>query len=186
MGQTQIIAANIDYGLIVQSVNRDFNINRLERYLTICNASKIEPIIVLSKVDLIEKQELTVWINQNKAHHKILLDMASYWDDLSVLNELSGLFPLEKSYQKPSNKLYVFAIAASLAIFSFLGASVLQTNSFFPFNEQHLVQTQTFKTKVGEQASFSMSDGSSIQLNTNSIVTVDFTPLQHTPQLTNR
>lgn len=58
LGQTQIIATNIDYGLIVQSINRDFNINRLERYLTICNASKIEPIIVLSKVDLIEKQEL--------------------------------------------------------------------------------------------------------------------------------
>ena len=58
LGQTQIIATNIDFGLIVQSVNRDFNINRLERYLTICNASKIEPIIVLSKVDLIEKQKL--------------------------------------------------------------------------------------------------------------------------------
>ena len=58
LGQTQIIATNIDFALIVQSVNRDFNINRLERYLTICNASKIEPIIVLSKIDLIEKQEL--------------------------------------------------------------------------------------------------------------------------------
>jgi len=58
LGQAQIIATNIDFGIIVQSVNRDFNINRLERYLTICNASKIEPIIVLSKVDLIEKQEL--------------------------------------------------------------------------------------------------------------------------------
>ena len=55
MGQTQIIATNIDFGLIVQSVNRDFSVNRLERYLTICNASKIEPIIVLSKVDLIDK-----------------------------------------------------------------------------------------------------------------------------------
>lgn len=129
-------------------------------------------------LSLIEKQELTIWINQNKAHHKILLDMASYWDDLSVLNELSGLFPLEKNNQKPNNKLYAFAIAASLAVFSFLGANLLQTNSFFPFNDQqHLVQTQTFKTKIGEQASFSMSDGSSIQLNTNSIVTVDFTPL---------
>ena len=66
LGQTQIIATNIDYGLIVQSVNRDFNINRLERYLTICHASKIEPIIVLSKVDLIEKQELEELINQIK------------------------------------------------------------------------------------------------------------------------
>jgi len=57
-GQTQIIATNIDFGLIVQSVNRDFNINRLERYLTICNSSKIEPVIVLSKIDLIEEQKL--------------------------------------------------------------------------------------------------------------------------------
>jgi ribosome biogenesis GTPase len=53
--QTQIIATNIDYGLIVQSVNRDFNINRLERYLTICNSSNVEPTIILSKIDLIDE-----------------------------------------------------------------------------------------------------------------------------------
>ena len=35
--QVQIIATNIDYGLIVQAVARDFNLNRLERYLIICN-----------------------------------------------------------------------------------------------------------------------------------------------------
>ena len=56
-GQIQIIAANIDVGIIVQSVNRDFSINRLERYLTICNASKIDAIIILSKIDLIEELE---------------------------------------------------------------------------------------------------------------------------------
>jgi ribosome biogenesis GTPase len=66
LGQTQVIAANIDFGLIVQSVNRDFNINRLERYLTICNAAKIEPIIVISKTDLIEKQELEGMLTQIK------------------------------------------------------------------------------------------------------------------------
>lgn len=64
LGHTQIIATNIDYGIIIQSVNRDFNINRLERYLTICNASKIEPIIILSKVDLIENQELEELLRQ--------------------------------------------------------------------------------------------------------------------------
>jgi ribosome biogenesis GTPase len=57
-GQAQIIATNIDYGLIVQAVDRDFNINRLERYLTICNSSGVEPVIVLSKVDLISESEL--------------------------------------------------------------------------------------------------------------------------------
>ncbi len=57
-GHIQIIATNVDYGIIVQAVDRDFNLNRLERYLTICNASNVEPIIVLSKIDLISKSEL--------------------------------------------------------------------------------------------------------------------------------
>ena len=59
IGQVQIIASNVDFGLIVQSVDRDFNLNRLERYLTICNSANIEPIIVLSKIDLIDALELS-------------------------------------------------------------------------------------------------------------------------------
>jgi len=57
-GQVQIIATNIDVGLIVQAVDRDFNLNRLERYLTICHSSKVQPIIILSKVDLISEEAL--------------------------------------------------------------------------------------------------------------------------------
>lgn len=55
-GEVQVIAANIDYAFIIQAVDRDFNINRLERYLTICNASKVKPVIVLTKIDLIDEQ----------------------------------------------------------------------------------------------------------------------------------
>jgi ribosome biogenesis GTPase len=55
-GEIQIIATNIDYALLVQAVDRDFNINRLERYLTICYSSKVHPIIVLTKTDLINEQ----------------------------------------------------------------------------------------------------------------------------------
>ena len=62
-GEIQIIATNIDYALIVQAVDRDFNINRLERYLTICYASKVSPIIVLTKTDLITEQQLSELID---------------------------------------------------------------------------------------------------------------------------
>ncbi len=58
-GEIQVIAANIDYAFIVQAVDRDFNINRLERYLTVCNSSKISPIIVLSKTDLVSKERIS-------------------------------------------------------------------------------------------------------------------------------
>jgi len=57
-GEIQIIAANIDYAFIVQAVDRDYNINRLERYLTICYSSKVKPVIVLSKIDLIDPTRL--------------------------------------------------------------------------------------------------------------------------------
>jgi ribosome biogenesis GTPase / thiamine phosphate phosphatase len=57
-GEIQIIATNIDFAFLVQAVDRDFNINRLERYLTICYSSKVNPIIVLTKTDLICEQKL--------------------------------------------------------------------------------------------------------------------------------
>jgi ribosome biogenesis GTPase len=57
-GDVQIIATNIDYGLVIQAADRDFNLNRLERYLTICNASGVLPVIVISKADLAEEEQL--------------------------------------------------------------------------------------------------------------------------------
>jgi len=58
-GEIQIIATNIDFAFIVQALDRDFNLNRLERYLIICNSSKVTPIIILTKTDLISVQSKT-------------------------------------------------------------------------------------------------------------------------------
>ena len=57
-GEIQIIAANIDVAFLVQAVDRDFNINRFERYLTICYSSKVNPVIVLTKTDLISHKKI--------------------------------------------------------------------------------------------------------------------------------
>ena len=62
-GQVQIIATNIDFAFIIQAVDRDFNINRIERYLTICNSSKVSPIIILTKTDLINEQSKATMIS---------------------------------------------------------------------------------------------------------------------------
>ena len=56
--EVQPIAANVDTAFIVQAVDRDFNLNRFERYLTIVQAGKIKPILVLNKIDLVSSQEL--------------------------------------------------------------------------------------------------------------------------------
>jgi len=69
-GEVQIIATNIDFAFLVQAADRDFNINRLERYLTICNTSGVKPVIVLSKTDLIDESALNVLTESIKARIK--------------------------------------------------------------------------------------------------------------------
>jgi ribosome biogenesis GTPase len=54
----QLIAANIDVAFIVQSLNENFNLRRLERYLVMVNESNIQPIILLSKSDLLSPEEI--------------------------------------------------------------------------------------------------------------------------------
>lgn len=69
-GEIQVIAVNIDYAFLIQAIDRDFNINRLERYLTICNSSNVKPVIILSKIDLINETRMNEIFDSIKARIK--------------------------------------------------------------------------------------------------------------------
>lgn len=58
-GESQIISTNIDVAFIVQAINNNFSINRLERYLAICYSAGIEPVLVISKIDLSSASEIS-------------------------------------------------------------------------------------------------------------------------------
>ncbi|MEE4312609.1 MAG: GTPase RsgA, partial [candidate division KSB1 bacterium] len=62
----QLIAANIDVALIMQSVDANFNLRRLERYLVMAQEGGIEPVIALSKTDLISESELREKMEQTR------------------------------------------------------------------------------------------------------------------------
>ena len=51
----QVVAANIDTAFLVTSMNADFNVRRLERYLAVAYESGAQPVIVLTKADLAEE-----------------------------------------------------------------------------------------------------------------------------------
>jgi ribosome biogenesis GTPase / thiamine phosphate phosphatase len=54
----QMIAANIDTAFIVQSCHFDFNPRRLDRYLVMAADGHVQPIVILTKTDLITQDEL--------------------------------------------------------------------------------------------------------------------------------
>jgi len=53
-GGEQAVAANFDYVFIIQSLNQDFNLRRMERYLTLAWQSGAMPVVVLTKADLLK------------------------------------------------------------------------------------------------------------------------------------
>ena len=54
----QMIASNIDVAFIMQSCDFNFNLRRMERYLVMVNEGHVEPVILLSKSDLVSAEEL--------------------------------------------------------------------------------------------------------------------------------
>ncbi len=71
----QMIAANIDTAFIVQSCHFDFNPRRLDRYLVMAADGHVEPIVVLTKTDLITPDELErklVLLRATAARAKVL------------------------------------------------------------------------------------------------------------------
>jgi len=60
----QMIAVNIDFALIVQSCDHDFNLRRLERYLVMIHEGNIEPILLLTKSDLVSPKQLEQRISE--------------------------------------------------------------------------------------------------------------------------
>lgn len=57
-GAVQMIAANIDTAFIVQSCHYDFNPGRLERYLVMLADGGVEPVVVLTKTDMVTPEDL--------------------------------------------------------------------------------------------------------------------------------
>ena len=52
-GNTQLLVTNVDTALLAMGLDKDFNLRRMERYLTIVQAAQVTPVIVLTKRDLV-------------------------------------------------------------------------------------------------------------------------------------
>ncbi|WP_397334026.1 ribosome small subunit-dependent GTPase A [Paenibacillus sp. YN15] len=55
--EEQIVAVNVDTIFLVQALNQDFNLRRLERYLILAWESGANPVVILSKADLCEDRD---------------------------------------------------------------------------------------------------------------------------------
>ncbi|PIA79232.1 ribosome small subunit-dependent GTPase A [Gaetbulibacter sp. 4G1] len=125
LGKTQIIATNIDLGLIVQSVNRDFNLNRIERYLTICNSANIRPIVIISKIDLIQTSELNEILNKTKERIKGVLIIAISNQSKDGISEIKQQLTKGKTYCLLGSS----GVGKSTLINTLIGKNIMNTGN---------------------------------------------------------
>lgn len=124
-GEIQIIATNIDYALLVQAADRDFNINRLERYLTICNSSKVIPIIVLSKIDLIDEHRTSEILESIKDRIKNIPVIAISNESKDGYDKIITIIEKGKTYCMLGSS----GVGKSTLINNLSGKSLMRTDS---------------------------------------------------------
>lgn len=118
----QAVAANFDYVFILTSLNQDFNLKRLERYLTLSRQSGGIPVVILTKADLVDD-----CTEQLKSIRKVTRDTGVYVVSVKTgygLNDLSD-------YLKP-RKTIVFLGSSGVGKSSLLNAlaseDIMKTN----------------------------------------------------------
>lgn len=122
-----------------------------------------------------EQEQFKLWMLQSTAHQNAVYELAQLWDDLSVLNELSVLFPNKHSAGIKTKPAYVYGIAASIiAALMMYSYFLINIDSNFNQNLAKVNYTKIYKTKVGEQATYVLPDGTIVQLNTNSSLEVAY------------
>ena len=94
----QLIAANIDVAFIMQALGPGYNLKRLERYLVMVNESGIEPVVLLSKTDLLSTEELAVKIAEVEERMPGVRVLAFSNTDGVNLEDVSALFEPRKTY----------------------------------------------------------------------------------------
>ena len=127
-GEKQIIATNIDFAFIVQAVDRDFNINRIERYLTICNTSNVKPIIILNKIDLVEEIELKKMIANVEDRIKQVPILAISNETLIGIEKLKGNIIKGKTYCLLGSS----GVGKSTLLNNLSGEQMMKTNTISP------------------------------------------------------
>jgi len=128
-----------------------------------------------------ELDELKAWMQRSPAHKEQLKRLTQYWHKANLLTELS--FPLPGS-KRPNGllanlryqfrQLFTNSWQATTSLGAALTLSVAVVTGLLLVNQDGVSGNGIYETRIGEQNTITLVDGSVIQLNTDSHIQVNY------------
>ena len=120
-----------------------------------------------------ETEALKKWVASNPSHQKVLAEMAALWDEISVMNTVRELAPLQNTTRPSPSRRWLISAAA---VFMLTGLISWQWLSSPGEPARQVMLTEHSQTLVGEQKTVTLADGSKVYLNTDTEIHVTFYP----------
>ena len=121
--EKQEMVANADYVFIVTSVNDDFSVNRIVRYMTVANEGGVKPVVILTKADLTDN--VLSYIEQIK---EVVNDV-----DICVVSVVKGMgFEQLEKYMKHGNTIALIGssgVGKSTLVNALIGKDIMDTKA---------------------------------------------------------
>lgn len=134
-----------------------------------------------------DKEALQAWLAQKPEHREVMLDVARQWDEMSVLEELAQVFPLKRQAAALASTRHTSWQLAAAAVICALGAGIWfmlpQTVTDDAPAGATSATALRYETRIGEQQTIALGDGSQIILNTNSFVEVSYDATERSIEL---
>jgi len=150
-----------------------------------------------------EQVELNTWLEQSSINAEALVKYASMWDLLDVLNPISELLPMTASNESadktegfmvasmetPQRTVFSSRLAIACSLLMIVAGLVFyvkplnHSNSTLASSDvlnkaNNFASKHIYTTEIGEMSNVTLSDGSTIKLNTDSVVEVSFSKAQ--------
>jgi transmembrane sensor len=124
-----------------------------------------------------EKDDLRRWLSVAPENYQSFLEMAELWDEMDAISMLADICPKPHAIEKRTKPIgWAIAATVLLAITSAM-IFVARDGNFDWLSDTQIASrsADVLSTKVGEQATYELPDGSTLVLNTNSLVSINFT-----------
>ncbi len=119
-----------------------------------------------------DRAKFKTWLRRSERHREVFDEMSALWGDLEILKDLTDIGEAVAQTEAVRPSFYkrrdVMAIAASIS------AVMLGSGVYFLNHNNPALQTGEFVTQIGEQKTIELVDGSSVILNTGSLIEVGF------------